>query len=105
MIDLKLVTCDPPGSAGTALDIDLLKEPIKRFCGMCQRDVPNSKLHDICPHCQHRFDWFQLLGVGGLAASPKSEKALATYIKRYKQRIKRREEQFGNPLEYPDDEC
>lgn len=84
-IPLDKVKCIPPGSMGTALDVDV--DTGKRSCGMCMREI-TCKLHELCPHCQHRLDWFQLLSMaeGGLSASPGSEKALERWLKRYKAR-------------------
>jgi len=83
MIPLDKVMCNPPGSIRTALDIELDQVP-KRMCGMCQRDVTGKTLGDTCPHCHHLFGWFQLLtDVTAVGVSPKTEKALAAYIKRY----------------------
>ena len=53
---IERVKCKP-GTMSTALDvcIDDIRE---RACGMCGCNT--VRLHDVCPDCGHRLDYFQI---------------------------------------------
>jgi hypothetical protein len=103
-IPLDSVKCDPPGSMDTAIDVEVDRDGAPRRCGMCGRDVAGSKLGQNCPHCKHRFGWFQLLGESeALGDNVRSEKALAAFIKRRRDKMKRL---YGSAIDFdgPDGE-
>lgn len=95
-VPLDRVTCTPAGSVDTALDVNL--DSGARHCGMCARDASASTLNAVCPHCGHRFGWFQLLtDCTAIGSSPASEKALASYTKRYKAKLAR---EYGSAFDF-----
>lgn len=78
--------CDPPGSVGTALDVNI--ETGKRQCGMgCEAIGEQPTVGKVCPTCLHRWGWFQLMtSVTALGNDIRTEKELERFVKRWQKR-------------------
>jgi hypothetical protein len=87
---IEKIRCRPAGSVGTALDVNVDQHGKERTCGMCWQRVDDKTVGDLCPHCDHRFNWFQLLtDITALGDQVRGEKGLAAFIKKYHDRLKR----------------